>query len=814
MLYYIPFSDRKDKAYLIKIISQGNVTDIRYLTPSGSPFSTEMGKSKIIYDPARYSTAEVGIIQDNANDFLQDLYSPTATGTPVELHENPTYNDDGTVKTEGDVVWTGFATPVTYNSDYKSDHDKITLQCVDGLAALQNVKYKAIGDIQASHTFAEIFFQLLSFLGCYKSIYVSAAAHIDSDKAPLFSELTISETNFFDEKQDKDQLDDDLAWTGQQVLEELCRFMGVTAVAFGDSVYLLDFDAIKNGFSDFWKFSDAQTFEKITLQEAMTESQEDYAGTNATISQDEVFNKVVVKASIRSFEDVIPVIFDDLVLKNITTDVDRSIEGPQGQLIKILHLSPAISVPSWVLKDIDGGNIETLMEYGTAGHNDWETYFVAEKFYTSSNYKTYLYKNFGTGRIAWGKVDIPDKFGYDETMAYYGCMLKREMCSQIDKEVAADRNNDSAEDYIKWCSREISTLSFNDDIFFMNTSNDPYWHACDDNHAYDNEYKDYPAFQTTFKGSNAKLFGGKNTYLVISGDFYLGENDDDPFCKERYDWNKKGNPHIPHDWMYVWCRLQWGQHWWNGDSWQGTECDFKLFFGEEKDKKAGDVAYQAQAIRNTVKWWYGLDQSGTAINLSDLTADEILSSDVQFTMFMPMQQYSDDYNKGNHYLHSHFIWLRDFSIKAEVGDPSYSGKNSTDTKYTDVIDSKFATKLDDIEMKVNTFDDKNASYSSVAVNSKGKLTWIDKTVNEGCQSGEKTWTGSDGGNSLRQEEHMVYRIFHQYSTPAVRLSQTLNQYLKPWTLVYEPILNRYMIVDSQSVDFENVSNKVELREHK
>ena len=815
MLYYIPFSNIHGRTYLVKIITQGSTVITRYLTPSGSPFSTEMSKNTIIYAPARYSSAEVGIIQDNAKDFLSDLYSPTATGTSVELHVDPVYNDDGTVKAEGDIAWTGFATPVTYNSDYRSEHDEIKLQCIDGLAALQNIKYKAIGAVRGSHTFAEIIFRLLGFLGCYKSLYVSASTHIDGDTAtPLLSELTISEANFFDNKEDKDQTDDDVAWTGQQVLEELCRFLGVTAVADGDAAYLIDYDAIRNGFTDFWKYSIDGTYEKMSLSDSFTESGESYGGSGATMSQDEVYNKVVVKASIRSYDDVLPKLFDDMVLQNITTDVDRNITGPQDQLVKIFHLSPAMSAPSWVLKDIDGGNIETLMEYGTAGHNDWEAYFVAEKFYTSPEYKTYIYKNMGTQRIYWAKQDIPAKFGYDEMMSYYGCMLKREMCKEIDKDVAADKNNDDAEDYIKWCSREISTLSFDDDIFFMNTGNDPYWHACDDNHAYDNEYKDYPAFTTTYKNSDAKLFGGKNTFLVISGDFYLGENDDDPFCKEQYDWNKKGNPHIPHDWMYVWCRLQWGQHWWNGDAWQDTECDFKLFFGEEKDKKAGDVAYQAQAIRNTVKWWYGLDQSGTAIGLSDLTANEILSSDVQFTMYMPMQQYSDDYSKGNHYLHSHFIWLRDFSIKAEVGDPSYSGKNSTDTKYTDIIDANFATKLDDIEMKVNTFDDKNPSYSSVAVKSGGVLTWVDKTVSEGCQAGEKTWTGSDGGNSLRQEEHMVYKIVNQYSTPAVRISQTLSRFLKPWTLVYEPILDKYMIVDSQSADYLNATDKVELREHK
>ena len=47
--------------------------------------------------------------------------------------------------------------------------------------------------------------------------------------------------------------EDDEPMTMQEVLEEVCKYLNVTAVADGDKVYFLDYDAIKNGINTFVK---------------------------------------------------------------------------------------------------------------------------------------------------------------------------------------------------------------------------------------------------------------------------------------------------------------------------------------------------------------------------------------------------------------------------------------------------------------------------------------------------------------------------------------------------------------------------------
>jgi len=46
-----------------------------------------------------------------------------------------------------------------------------------------------------------------------------------------------------------------VAWTCQEVLEEICRYLGLTAIADKDSVYFVDYDAIKAGINTYWRYT-------------------------------------------------------------------------------------------------------------------------------------------------------------------------------------------------------------------------------------------------------------------------------------------------------------------------------------------------------------------------------------------------------------------------------------------------------------------------------------------------------------------------------------------------------------------------------
>jgi len=158
--------------------------------------------------------------------------------------------------------------------------------------------------------------------------------------------LYISEQNFFDEKDDG-ETDDDVAWKCNEVLEEICRYLGLTAIADKDSVYFIDYDYLKYNriLTDTkyfkYKVGDDETIkpEEVKINFIKEISKEDYASDDATISLDSVYNKVTVKADLHDFEDVIPDMYENC--KNITSNTDTTLtsssninNGMYGEVVK------------------------------------------------------------------------------------------------------------------------------------------------------------------------------------------------------------------------------------------------------------------------------------------------------------------------------------------------------------------------------------------------------------------------------------------------------------------------------------------------
>lgn len=143
-----------------------------------------------------------------------------------------------------------------------------------------------------------------------RSFYISDNTQLNATSDfCLPSKMYISEQNFFDE--------DDEPMTMQEVLEEVCKYLNVTAVADGDKVYFLDYDAIKNGINTYYRFTlGTETPTKVTLQQSKEIEASDYVENGGQLSLDNVYNKVTVKDSLYSFDSIIPSIWDEKYLTN------------------------------------------------------------------------------------------------------------------------------------------------------------------------------------------------------------------------------------------------------------------------------------------------------------------------------------------------------------------------------------------------------------------------------------------------------------------------------------------------------------------
>lgn len=812
------FPQRRTNRILSVVIGDGSTE----LTMTALPFTTSMDNGgSTIYKPAKYSKATA---EFRTSNYMMDVYSAGAQDVPVKLMDGNT------------VLWTGYATPNIYNMDFVRDRESIQIEAVDALSTLRYFNYEK-GD-SSNVTFLDLINKCLKACNAYSTFYFSATIQKDksTDASPL-AKLCVPEQLFMAEDEDDDP------WSYRDALEAACQWLGVTAMAVGDAVVFVDYDAIRNAYNNstgvpYYKYAVGGTdAELVTLGKVKDIVSDDFSDASSTISLDNVYNKAAVKDDFTTFEDVLPDLFDDDHLTNITTKRNSSFEFNKPEGLLGLVITPSMFSPSISVEGNDG-NIEATIDWAKTGHKQSANYFVAHKYYTSDKIDLRMYKMGNSSRP--GSWPYPSTLGFEALAAdtYYGCVLMREMVQSISDDLVEVWKKQSVEDYVKTASQEIATLSFTDTIMFVLRGMDnPIWYAggsdwtdaskCPGVQAYDAQHGSYPMFSTLLNANDAtKAFGGDNAYLIISGDIILGLNQDDPYNKNAYTLdNKYYRSSVPYLHSYIWCRLKWGDYYWNGDKWQNTACDFKLYFGTMENKKAYNVVYQAQSIRNTVKWWYGLKEQGYCIPVGkDSGLDgSLMSGNVTFVMYSPMQQYDDAYYvSGQQDMRSFYIFLKNLKISAAIGDPTFSGKNDKDTVYTNVISEKSVTDLDEVSMKITTDDGKSPNVSSVMWSENGKLTYVDKMYNRACYAGESSWESSDedgldGSNGLRQEEHLVYKLANQYATPSVRLSLPLRgdcSLIDAYHYHVDVVKDKVFVADSITNDYREYRTTVNLVEKK
>lgn len=192
-------------------------------------------------------------------------------------------------------------------------------------------------------------------------------------------------------------------------------------------------------------------------------------------------------------------------------------------------------------------------------------------------------------------------------------------------------------------------------------------------------------------------------------------------------------------------------------------------------------------IKNTISWTTGLDATGLGIPISQ--ADN-LSGKVDFILYTP-QMIHHSYRVDS-------VWLRDLRLDVKTKEVW----NETDTLYTNVINESFVNELDNIELKITSYDNKDMSYSCVAQNNSEIKKYFNSFYNEGLSK------------TLRPEHLLCYRYVNQYSTASKILELTLTDDIKPYSMFIETNLDNIFVVDSYSIDYEAETGEIRLVEKK
>ena len=385
---------------------------------------------------------------------------------------------------------------------------------------------------------------------------------------------------------------------------------------------------------------------------------------------------------------------------------------------------------------------------------------VFMRYYTNPKYKSYYYT---TGLT---EVTAPTTINYAYTQNYVGATI----CKGFFKEVDSFDEN-------------INSLSFTDYLLLhSHNTNDTTVYT---RKQYDmleqdgrtgiyidiNEEKGIPLFESIVDFDLA-FIGGNDVYFVIEGSYIQMDREGKMFIPENY--NNKNDTLIEEN-LWLKAKLEFNGKFWNGTQWTTTETCFKLEFSSNDNDHHINTDFP---IKNNITWDMGLEGEGYAIKVPSFG---ISTTRPILTLYSP--------HKNNADYRCDAVWLKNFGISLMVADKNLDSENETDTEYSNLINEDFVNEMDDVDFKICTWDNKAPNYSAVGQINGANLLFLDTTYNKATKQ------------TLRQEEHFIYRLVNQYSTPSTILELSLKNDYKMYSTLTDSYLNKTFIIDSVTIDW-------------
>ena len=108
-----------------------------------------------------------------------------------------------------------------------------------------------------------------------------------------------------------------------QVLEEICKFCGVTALAYGNFVYFIDYDDVKyraqrNESQPYQTYQIGSMYNsEYPMSRGYSITSTSYRDSGGTLTMDNTYNKVTVKDSLYTVDSILPSLYDSESLTNV-----------------------------------------------------------------------------------------------------------------------------------------------------------------------------------------------------------------------------------------------------------------------------------------------------------------------------------------------------------------------------------------------------------------------------------------------------------------------------------------------------------------
>ena len=711
MNYIGYFKGLNDVQYEVQIVKDDTQAPKEILMAGASPFVVNYNTSNTPFDGIRTSTATISIVHDT---YLEDVLPSTARETRVMLKGN------------NQTLWDGYLTPKIYNQGYQDCLETIQLEAADCLSSTQYIYYET--EVKTVKSFRDIIGYILNQTNI-EGFYWPATRWVN-DKQVYPDELLISENNFFSS-------DTDESWMGNEIIEEICKYMGFTAIQKGKYLYFVDYSYLsKNPGIPYTYYAKSTNYSQGTtsiIGKINTITQDDITGAGEEVSFEPIYNKFVVKDSFYAAEDLISNIFDDNMLTNRNGDFFKSINitaPPPGYTDRPEYPWGA----EWFSQDFkkDAADSQFVFFHRLYDHEQFESVYRDDTLYELKN--------------------IPDttKKSQNITRDYVGATILDLGVAR--KEYTSDSNQTVVTNKVDW-NRYLCINQRGKGWGYENVGK-----------GYGEAINDKMVVFRLKPGYRSSVILDDDNYLVIYYSMlftkYIERNYINPDWTTRAfkkAWTTNGESEGT-SFGNLAFRIGFGNKYWNGSSWQNSSTTFVIPCVRDKDDYG--VVMETKEVLNNVNWELDIHEKGYKIPLAGVnTGDEIT-----FEIYLPKLQFLTDFPRAQPLEYNQYCWIKDFSIKiTKVGQDKEV--EEADVVYENIVNEDNVNEMSDIDLKITTSvpNSKN-SYSNVV--------YLNKSTNQ--LSYLKTMRDPSISQTMAPEENIITRYNKQYSTPTKRLNYTFN----------------------------------------
>lgn len=619
------------------------------------------------------------------------------------------------------------------------------------------------------------------------------------------------------------------------VLEEICNFYGISCVPYGNDVFFVDYQVIAYVEDDNLLYTDLKSLVYSTFYTTDNITKEDYAGDDQNLEMDEVYNKINIKADVAEVKD------DDLGVNpeddtKSSTYYDTRIDAGERSDGK------KWAIASRYFEYIQG-------TYANDNSDNWQTPINCNIIADSVGYKLAgrfdkTYPSISLARMAFpygngagtfntivGQCCLPtQQFGYESTKEMPYSAKWNNMLSfftqgyWLHKYYKEDNVGALSEDlqhqwetfiYEQRLGGYKPVLIYNSPKYvnYSPAESDKTSYLCfTGNLLYQRECKyDKVHYNVWTINEDTNYCDGINTPLTEFG----CSGTDNAYSR------RKGDADYNKGWNMLKLKLSIGNKYWNGSQWTTTEST--CFIPYHKDNVVTDdecliwTGWNKPVTNHNYTYKVNKDAFVIPINKEDN-----LQGYLHLEVYMPKIPWNNQLYRENNYLRINYnnippvIFMKDFGLTLCSTDNSEKwydvfedDEEDDDIIYSNPIDSNNVTDMDDLELKINTYNSQKPIAKSYII----EPSIVDgKVVEDSFKYHTAGFYDNLIGNYKRQEMNLVDKYYNHYSEPKKIYNCVVHGYRAPYKCVQCTAISGKYIVDEQSYDLKADVNELKLVE--